>query len=96
MKKMVAIMLVVVMVGAFAGQAQAYEKGRGGAMGFFAGCCLGMRSGAAYNDGKTIYWREWMQLIPVASLIFGIMNGIDGANGVTTADYADMYGSQYF
>ena len=97
MKKLIAGLLVAVMVlGAVAPQAQAKGEGRGGFMGFIAGCCFGMRAGADYNDGKEIVWREWVQLIPYVGLVFAIWNGIDGANGVTRADYAETYGSTYF
>ena len=68
------------------------QKGRGGFMGFLAGCLFGVRSAAAYNDGKNIHWREWITLIPFV----GIWNGIDGASGVTTKDYASKYGSAFY
>jgi len=76
--------------------APAINENRGGLMGFIAGCCFGIRSGAAYNDGKEIHWREWVMLIPVANFVFAIWNGIDGANGMTTADYTKAYGSSFF
>ncbi len=65
-------------------------------MGFIAGCCFGIRAGAAYNDGKEIHWREWVLLIPVANIGFAIWNGIDGADGMTTADYARRYSTSFF
>jgi hypothetical protein len=65
-------------------------------MGFIAGCCFGVRAGGAYNDGKDIHWREWILLVPVVGLGFAVYNGIEGANGVTTADYAKRYGSIYY
>ncbi|MCA1808229.1 MAG: hypothetical protein LC725_02025, partial [Lentisphaerae bacterium] len=69
---------------------------RGGLMGFIAGCCFGIRAGGAYNDGKEIHWREWVMLIPVANFVFAIWNGIDGANGTTTSDYATQYGTAFY
>lgn len=71
-------------------------EGRGGVMGFIAGCCFGVRAGADYNDGKEIHWREWIMLIPYVNIVFAIWNGVDGANGVTRADYAEQYGSTYY
>jgi hypothetical protein len=68
------------------------QKGRGGFMGFLAGCFFGVRSAAAYNDGKSIHWREWITLIPFVS----IWNGIDGAKGVTTKAYAEKYGASFY
>lgn len=75
---------------------QAINEQRGGLMGFIAGCCFGIRSGAAYNDGKEIHWREWVMLIPIANIVFAIWNGIDGANGMQTSDYAKQYGSSFY
>ena len=69
---------------------------RGGLMGFIAGCCFGLRSGGAYNDGKEIHWREWVMLIPIANFVFAVWNGIDGANGMTSADYAKKYGAAFY
>ena len=97
MKKAIAGLLVaVMMLGAVAPQAQAAEKGRGGFMGFIAGCCFGVRAGADYNSGKEVHWREWVMLIPYVNIVFMIWNGIDGANGTTRADYAEQYGSTFY
>jgi len=97
MKKIIAGALIAVMALTAVPTAQAgAENGRGGFMGFIAGCCFGMRAGADYNEGKQIVWREWCQLIPYAGIVFVLWNGIDGANGVTRADYAETYGSTYF
>lgn len=74
---------------------QAAEE-RGGVIGFIVGCCFGIRSAGAYNDGKDIHWREWGLLIPIFSIVVGIMNGIDGMEGKTTADLARQYGSSYY
>jgi hypothetical protein len=70
--------------------------GRGGFMGFIAGCCFGIRTGGDYNEGKEIHWREWVMLIPIANLVFAIWNGIEGAEGVTTSELANRYGSMYY
>ena len=68
--KFVAIFLVVLMVCfSFAPAAVAAERNRGGFEGFLIGCCFGIRSGAAYNDGKDLHWREWIRLIPIADLV---------------------------
>jgi hypothetical protein len=97
MKKFIAGILVAAMVLTTAvPTAQAKAEGRGGVMGFIAGCCFGVRAGADYNDGKEIHWREWIMLIPYVNIVFMIWNGVDGANGTTRADYAETYGSTYF
>lgn len=69
---------------------------RGGLMGFIAGCCFGIRAGAAYNDGKEIHWREWVLLIPYVNIVFTIWNGIDGANGMQNSDYVTKYGAAFY
>jgi hypothetical protein len=97
MKKLIAcVMVATLVVGTLAPVAQAAEKGRGGVGGFFAGCCLGVRAGLDYNDGKSIHWRDWTPLIPYAGIIFSLWNGIDCAGGTTNADFAEQYGSVYY
>ena len=93
--KFIASLLVVVMV-LLACAPVVSAKGEGGPMGFLIGCCFGIRSGAAYNDGKDLHWREWVLLIPVASLVVAIMNGLDGMNGLTTKDMANQYGANFY
>ncbi len=96
MKKVIACLLVGVFLLATVAPVSAVNSDRGGIMGFIAGCCFGIRSGAAYNDGKEIHWREWVMLVPLANIVFAVWNGIDGANGMTTKDYAEKYGSAYY
>ena len=96
MKKFIVCMLVAVFLMSSISVVSAQASGRGGFMGFIAGCCFGIRSGSAYNDGKEIHWREWVMLIPFANIVFAVWNGIDGANGVTTKDYAAQYGAMYY
>jgi len=96
MKKVLAGALVVLFLAGAVTPASAVNPNRGGVMGFIAGCCFGIRAGAAYNDGKEIHWREWVMLIPYVNIVFAIWNGVDGANGTTTADYAAKYGTIYY
>jgi hypothetical protein len=98
MKKVIACLLIAafVLVGVIPAQAAGPGAGRGGLMGFIAGCCFGLRAGAAYNDGKEIHWREWVMLVPFVGFVVAIWNGIDGANGVTSKDYAAQYGAMYY
>ncbi len=97
MKKLIAGMLIAVMALSTAVPvAQAKNPERGGVVGFFTGCCLGMRAGGDYNEGKSSHWREWCRVIPYVGLIFAIWDGIEAAGGTTTADYAEQYGSTYF
>ena len=68
----------------------------GGLGGGLVGCCLGVRSASAYNDGKDLHWREWCRIIPCVNIVFAIWDGVDGANGRTTAGLAGEYGANYY
>jgi hypothetical protein len=96
MKKFIAGLVLVSVIFATAVPALAVNEKRGGVMGFVAGCCFGIRAGAAYNDGKEIHWREWVRLVPFVGFVCAIWDGIDGSEGMTTSDYAKMYGSSYY
>ena len=96
MKKFVACLLIGLVLASSVTTSFAVNEQRGGVMGFIAGCCFGIRAGAAYNDGKEIHWREWVMLIPYVNIVFAIWNGVDGANGMETKDYATKYGAIYY
>ena len=95
MKRALALLMTGVLLST-ATLTHAAPEGRGGLMGFIAGCCFGIRSGGAYNEGKEIHWREWVSLIPYVNIVFAIWNGIDGANGMSTNDYAKKYGAAFY
>lgn len=96
MKKTIACVMAALMLSLSAGSASAINESRGGLMGFIAGCCFGIRAGGAYNEGKEIHWREWIMLIPYVNIVFAIWNGVDGANGMSSSDYAKKYGSAFY
>ena len=96
MKKGIACLVIATMVLMAVAPAASAAGGRGGFMGFIAGCCFGIRAGAAYNDGKDIHFREWCTIIPYVGIVFSIWNGIDGAQGSTTSDLATQYGATYY
>jgi len=96
MKKVLVAVLIVGMLLSSVGSSFAVNTQRGGLMGFIAGCCFGLRSSAAYNDGREIHWREWVMLVPVVNIVCSIWNGIDGANGMQTSDYAKQYGKMFY
>lgn len=82
MKKILAIVLAMaIFAAAPAAQAKAAE-GRGGLMGGLVGCCFGIRTAAAYNEGKSINIREWLQFIWVGY----VWAAFEGYSGVTTSD----------
>ncbi len=91
MKKIIAGLLVAMFLLGAVNTTMAAE-GRGGFMGFIAGCCFGIRAAGEYNEGKNIHWREWLQLIIVGQ----IWNGIDGAKGMTSKDLVEKYGASYY
>ncbi|MBR3584277.1 MAG: hypothetical protein IKO01_12645 [Kiritimatiellae bacterium] len=92
--KIVAIFLVVLMACfSFAPAATAAD---GGIEGFIIGCCFGIRSAAAHNDGKDLHWREWIRLIPLADIVGMVFDAVDGMNGMTTSRLASQYGSNYY
>ena len=94
--KFIASLLVVLFVLLAIAPAASAAGGQGGFMGFIVGCCFGIRSGAAYNDGKDLHWREWALVIPIAGLVVAIMNGLDGSNGLTAKDMAKQYGANFY
>ena len=96
MKKGIVCLIVAMMVLMAVAPAASAASGRGGFMGFIAGCCFGIRAGAAYNDGKDLHFREWCTIIPYVGIVFSIWNGIDGAQGSTTSDLATQYGATYY
>ncbi len=65
-------------------------------MAFIAGCCFGVRTGAAYNDGKEIHSREWLRLVPVVNVVVMVLDGINTSNGMDNADYVEVYGSAFY
>lgn len=95
MKKTLAILAAAVLLtGAIAPPAGASE--RGGMGGFLTGCFLGIRTAADFNEGKALHWRDWGRAVPLFNIVVGILNGIDGAEGVTRADLQQQFGSTYY
>ena len=93
--KAIAMFLVALMVlFAIAPATMAHQPG--GIAGGLIGCLSGVRTSAAYNDGKVISWRDWIRWIPIASIVFAVIDGVDGASGITSAQLADKYGSLYY
>ncbi len=91
MKKVMLWMVAVCFLG-MSSVAQEVPQGRGGLVGFIAGCCFGVRAAGAYNSGKDLHLRDFLRLIPFVA----IWDGIEGANGMTTSDYAKKYGSAFY
>ena len=93
--KVIAMLLVALMVlVSFAPAAMA--RGNNGLAAGIIGCCFGVRSAAAHNDGKDLHWREWIRIIPIANIVGMVFDAVDGMNGMTTKGLADQYGSNYY
>lgn len=78
MKKVVSVCCLVALLCTLCPTAVTAQEGRGGIVSFLVGCCLGIREGTEYNEGKDIHWREWLPLaigiggMPVSMLVQGI------------------------
>lgn len=92
-KSILSLALVAAMVAA-APAVQAREAG--GLSGGIVGCCFGIRTAAAWNEGKNIEVREWLRIIPFVGIVGAIWNCVDGWNGITTADLRKQVGPQYY
>lgn len=95
MKKVSVLILMAALLMATPSLTEAYE-GRGGIGGLLVGCCFGVRTAAAFNEGKDLHFREWGTLIPYVGVVFAIWAGIDGLQGVTTSQLQQQYGALYY
>lgn len=95
MKKIiVASVVALLMLGALP-QAEV-EAGRGGIGGLLVGCCFGIRTTGEWNEGKDLHFRDWGRLIPFVNIVLAVWDGIQGFEGITTADLAAQYGANYY
>lgn len=65
----------------------------GGALAFLIGFLFGPREGTEWNEGRNIHWREWAPFICCG---FAIWNGVDCAGGMTTRDFAEKNGANWY
>ena len=79
-----------------AGAETTTAPGRGGVGGFFVGCCFGLRTVADWNEGKALHWRDWGPIIPYAGAVIALINGVDGAQGVTNEQLVERFGAVYY
>lgn len=93
MKKFIVAALATATL-AMATTVQAREAG--GLAGGIVGCCFGVRTAAAWNEGKNLDIREWLRIVPIAGIVAAVWNTVDGWNGVTTADLRKAAGAQYY
>ena len=73
------------------------EAQRGGGIdSLLVGCCFGVRTAGAYNEGKQLHFREWGRIIPYVGVVFAVWDGIEGAQGITTGQLQQNYGAVYY
>lgn len=94
MKKIMIASLMVCLLFSAAPIAEARQPG--GVGGFFVGCCFGVRTAGQWNEGKDLHFRDWGRLIPVVGLVLAVWDGVQGMDGITTADLAAEYGANFF
>lgn len=95
MKKVLVVLLAIAFCSAAPIQTEAAAE-RGGVIGFFVGCCFGIRNGTAWNEGKDLHFRDWGVIIPFVGWVIAIWNGIDTAGGITSSEMSSMYGSHFY
>ena len=82
MKKLLALSLAAALLAVSTPAKAEPAEGRGGIVGGIVGCCFGIRTAAAYNEGKSINIREWLQVLWVGY----VWAALEGYSGVTTSD----------
>ena len=92
MKKFLALSLLA----AFLAVPSAQAREAGGLAGGIVGCCFGVRTAAAWNEGKNLDIREWLRIIPIVGIVAAVWNTIDGWNGITTAELRKVAGEAYY
>lgn len=85
MKKLIIAALAAATI-AMAVPSTAAAREPGGCVGGIIGCCFGIRAAGDYNEGKDISIREWLRIVPIASIVVAIMDGLDGYNGKTRSE----------
>jgi hypothetical protein len=63
---------------------------------FIVGCCWGIREGTQWNDGSDMHWREWMRIVPIANLVIAVWDGVECYQGMTSKEWADKYGANWY
>ncbi len=98
MKKLIAVLCVsMLIITAVPLSAIAKENPKpGGVPAFFIGCCFGLREGTMWNEGSDLHWREWIVIIPYAGIVFMIWNGVECYQGMTSHQWAEQNGANWY
>ena len=95
MRKLSAVLFVAALLVSAPSMVEAQE-GRSGIGSMLVGCCFGVRTAGEFNEGKDLHFRDWGRIIPLVSVVLAVWDGIQGYEGITTADLAEEYGSNYY
>lgn len=90
MKKYLTLAIVAALLAVSAPAAQAARQ-PGGAMAGLIGCCFGMRTAAAWNDGKNLGIRDILDILAIGR----IWSAITAWGGTNTSDL-HAEGPQYY
>jgi len=107
MKKIVIVCCLVAVLASVApmtAEAAPKRDNPGGLPAFLVGCFFGIREGTEWNEGKNLHWREWVPLpiaiIPyvggAASLVFHVWDAIQCGQGMTSHEFAEKYGTNWY
>lgn len=96
MKKIIVTSLMAFLLIGMMPHSDVEASGRGGIGGLLVGCCFGIRTTGQWNEGKDLHFRDWGRLIPLVNIVLAVWDGIQGYEGITTADLAAEYGSNYY
>ena len=86
MKKFLAILAVVVMLGSGSATYLAAAEGQGGCVPCLVGCVWGPRAGYMYNEGVSLRTMEWFQLIPLVGVVSSLIQLFDVMGGKTWSE----------
>ncbi len=93
MQKVIGMLAVIGLVSMMPLSSEAQPGGIGSAL---VGCCFGVRTAGAFNEGKQLHFRDWARLIPYAGVVFAVWDGVDGAQGMTSQQLQQTYGVTYY
>lgn len=93
MRKVVSLLMVIGLVSLMPLSGEAQSGGIGGAL---VGCCFGVRTAGAFNEGKQLHFRDWGRIIPYVGVVFAVWDGIEGAQGITSGQLRQSYGATYY
>jgi hypothetical protein len=43
-----------------------------------------------------MHWREWVRIVPFVNLVIAVWDGIECYQGMTSKEWADKYGANWY